>query len=266
VSRLLRKAREFGIVRIEVLASDAAEALGDELADRLGIRRAVVIAPTAMPPVFAALAAPTAELLASMHLQEGAVLALSWGRTICELVRRRLPPLPGVTFVPTVGGMAEHDAWFQANEIVRTAAVATGGLARFLHAPAMPSPSLRRSLNDDAAMRATLALWDRLDVAIVGIGAPPSAPGDCGPNHVAHRDPGPRVAVGHVSWRYFDLTGGDVTYAGEERLLAVTASSYGPPAPSWALPPAAPSPRPSWAPPGRGSSTYWLRRRTRRRG
>ncbi|WP_281039828.1 sugar-binding domain-containing protein, partial [Mesorhizobium sp. M4B.F.Ca.ET.172.01.1.1] len=47
-----------------------------------------------------------------------------------------------------------------------------GGTPRFIHAPYLPSSELREVFLRDAAIRDAVALWERTDVAIVGIGLP----------------------------------------------------------------------------------------------
>src|SRR5438105_1610119 len=181
VSRLLQQARELGMVRIEVRPPTQPQALAEELASRLGLARADVIPPTAEPVALSALRDPVGKLLSSLCVTRGSVLALGWGRTVHEIVRAGLPSLPGVTIVPATGGMDEAAVYFQPNEIVRLAAAGCGGVGRFLHAPAMVSAAMRESMTVDAAFQQTLALWDRIDVALVGIGAPPQAKCGYGP-------------------------------------------------------------------------------------
>lgn len=219
VSRLLAKARDLNIVRIEVRPPAPADGLADALAGLLGLRRAVVI-PARPGVALAALADPVTQVLAHLDLAPGSVVALGWGRTMAQVVAA-LPPLPEVVIVPTIGGLAEQDAAFQLNELVRQAAVASGGHARFLHAPAMPSPALRRSLEGDPAIREVLACWDRIGVALLGIGAPPASVQGA----AAHLPGGRGVladAVGDLSWRYFDLAGEPVHYPEERQLLGVS--------------------------------------------
>jgi len=220
VSRLLAKARDLQIVRIEVRPPAPADGLADALVEKLGLRGAVVV-PAAPGVALAALADPARRVLASLDLAPGSVLALGWGRAMMEVVTAGLPPLPEVVIVPTIGGMAENDASFQLNELVRRAAVASGGQASFLHAPAMPSPALRRSLERDPPIRAVLTCWDNISVAVVGVGGPPSTDG-----HARAHMPGGTGAlanaVGDISWHYFDLAGEPVRYPDEERLLGVS--------------------------------------------
>lgn len=220
VSRLLARARDLQIVRIEVRPPAPADGLADGLVDRLGLRGAMVV-PAAPGVALAALADPARRVLASLDLAPGSVLALGWGRAMVEVVAAGVPPLPGVVIVPTIGGMAEKDASFQLNELVRRAAVASGGQASFLHAPALPSPALRRSLERDPAMRAVLTCWDNISVAVVGVGGPPSTD-DHARAHLPGGTGALADAVGDVSWHYFDPAGEPVRYPEEERLLGVS--------------------------------------------
>ena len=219
VSRLLAKARDLQIVRIEVRPPAPADRLADAVAGTLGLRHAVVV-PAASGVALAALAGAATRVLASLDLAPGSVVALSWGRTMAQVVAA-LPPLLNAVIVPTIGGLAEQDASFQLNELVRRAAVASGGHAYFLHAPAMPSPALRRSLEGDPAIREVLACWDQISVALVGVGPTPSSI----QHNPAHLPGGRGVladAVGDISWRYFDLAGRPVHYPEERRLLGVS--------------------------------------------
>ena len=80
--------------------------------------------------------------------------------------------------MPAIAGFDEIDVRFQTNEIARRIADASGADVSFLHSPALPSAELRRSLLADPEVGRRLALWDRLEAALVGIGPPPRADGD----------------------------------------------------------------------------------------
>jgi DNA-binding transcriptional regulator LsrR (DeoR family) len=152
------------------------------------------------------------------------VLALGWGRALWELSGPRLPSLRDVHIVPAVGGMEETEPPFHGNEIARRAAEHSGAVAHLLHAPAMPNPTLREALLADPAIEAVVGLWERLDAAVVGIGAPPGQPQSYVPSYVATiaARRALRTAAGDIATRYFDLTGAAVAYPGEERLLGVS--------------------------------------------
>ena len=226
VSRMLQLAREQGIVRIEIRRpeSDGArspEQLADALRSALGLRRVVVVPPAPRGGV-QPLVAPALAEVAALGLRPGDALAVSWGRTVLELARaRRWPPLPGVLLVPAIAGFEERDARFQTNDIARRVADASGADLSLIHAPAVPSARLRRSLLADEDISGRLAVWDRLAAAVVGIG-PPLAEADTGPAHVMAAAGELRGAAGDVVSRYFDVEGRPVTFAGERLLLGVS--------------------------------------------
>ncbi len=226
VSRMLRLAREQGIVHIEIRAPQAApgrtpEQLADALRSALGLRRVVVVPPAPRGGV-QPLAAPALAEIAALGLRAGDALAVSWGRTVLEPTRaRRWPPLPGVLLVPAIAGFEERDARFQTNDIARRVADASGADVSLIHAPALPSARLRRSLLADEDISRRLAVWDRLAAAVVGVG-PPLAEADTGPAHVLAAAGELRGAAGDVVSRYFDAEGRPVTFAGERLLLGVS--------------------------------------------
>ena len=228
VSRMLQLARDRGIVHIEIrhpgpgaATARTPEQLGDALRSALGLRRVVVVPPARRGGV-QPLVAPALAEVAALGLGRGDALAVSWGRTVLELARaRRWPSLPGVLLVPAIAGFEERDARFQTNDIARRAADASGADVNLIHAPALPSARLRRSLLADEDISRRLAVWDRLSAALVGIG-PPLAEADTGPAHVMAAAGELRGAAGDVVSRYFDADGRPVPFAGEQRLLGVS--------------------------------------------
>lgn len=220
VSRLLRRARDEGIVRIEVRAPEKAADLAQTLRRALGLKRAgVVAAPEAT--VLAALAGPLGTMLREAAPPPGSVLALGWGRAVREAIRAGLPPLPGLITVPMTGGMQQAAPHFQINEFVRLAAEQIGGTPRFLHVPELPSAESRAAFLADGAIGDCIALWDRLALAIVGIGLPHRID----PVHAAAATQGERVlsdAAGDVIRHYFAADGTIIPWDGEERRIAVS--------------------------------------------
>jgi DNA-binding transcriptional regulator LsrR (DeoR family) len=222
VSRLLRQAREHDIVRVEIRPPSAVAELSVRLAAALGLRRAVVVPALAPGGGPQALVEPTLRELDRLGLGPGDVIAVSWGHTVWEVARaRRFPALRDVRLVPAIGGMDESDVRFQTNEIARRIAAASGADVSFLHAPALPSPGLRRSLLADPDTAARLALWDRLTAVLVGVGMPPSR-SETGSAHVIAHRAGLAGAVGDVVSRHFDLAGGAIGFPDEDRMLGVS--------------------------------------------
>ena len=222
VSRLLTRARSEGIVRIEVRDLVEPDVLGERLRDQLGLRQVQVIdAPAAALP--SALATPLARVLTDAGLGPNSVVAIGWGRAIRAVLEGGLPPLPGVQVVPATGGLQQHAPHFQINEFVRRAAGMFGGTPHFIHAPYLPSAAARDSFLSDPAIATSVALWDRIDVAILGVGLPPAlTPPEAS---VATASEQAIIgAAGDVIRHYIDVTGRIIPWDGESRMIAVAPS------------------------------------------
>lgn len=167
VSRLLARAREEGIVRFEVLPLAPKRDDNDhELADALALKQ-IIATDTARHPAFSV---AVGQLIKAADLPETPVVAIGWGRAVQGVVAHGLPSVPNAIVVPTIGGTNETQAHFQINEFVRTVAEQMDGIPHLLYAPARPGPDLYAQLIRDPQIASIIALWDRVDVAVTGVG------------------------------------------------------------------------------------------------
>jgi DNA-binding transcriptional regulator LsrR (DeoR family) len=220
VSRLLQKARAVGIVRIEVLDLTSPEEITLELVQALGLKKAAII-DTPPANVLGALAEPLGNLLKDALLGNGSIIGFGWGRAIREIVLAGLPRIAGVITVPLNGGMQQAAPHFQINEFVRQAADQLGGTPRFLHAPYLSSAELREAFLNDPSVSETIELWDRMDVAIVGIGLPHAI----NPPEASAATPSEQAlnqAAGDVIRHYVDVKGNILSWDGEGRMIAAS--------------------------------------------
>lgn len=220
ISRLLKRAREEGIVRIEVRDLVGPDDLARDLERALGLKRAVV-AEVPEVNVVTSLAGAVSGCLGDAGLKPGSVVAIGWGRAVRDIIQGGLQKFPGVITVPANGGMQETADHFQINEFVRLAAEQMGGTPRFLHAPYLPSSALREAFLSDPSIRETIALWERADAALVGIGLPHMSPtpGQLG---VTADERQLTNAAGDVIRHYFDTHGQLVSWNGADRLIALS--------------------------------------------
>lgn len=220
ISRLLQRARAEGIVRIEVLDLATPEGIVTQLIEGLGLRDAAVIE-TPAAGALTALAAPLGALIKQAELTAGSVVAIGWGRAIREVIQAGLPRIPGVLTVAATGGMQQQAPHFQINEFVRLAAEEFGGTPHFIHAPYLPSSELREVFLGDATIRDSVALWDRTEVAIVGIGLPHAI----NPPEASAATLSEQAlfhAAGDVIRHYFDAEGNLIPWEGESRMIAMS--------------------------------------------
>jgi DNA-binding transcriptional regulator LsrR (DeoR family) len=222
VSRLLDRARDVGIVRIEVIPPDRDPNVESNLRDGLALAAVHVAAGTASAADPGALVAEYVErALDDAKLRAGDAVLVSWGRAVYSLARSLVKPRPGLLVAPGLGGSGEDKPWFQPNEIVRTLAAGIDGTPRFLHAPAFASPSLKRSLQRESTIKDTLDLWATAKVALVGIGNWPKDP-EIAAAGFPTDDPAFARATGDVAARFFTEDGTPVPYRAEPRLLGIS--------------------------------------------
>lgn len=222
ISRLLQRARTEGVVRIEIRDLVDNDVLRDRLAAALGLKRvAVTDAPAA--GVLEALAEPLGAMLKDAGLGAGSVLAIGWGRAVRAVMQTGLPAIPGIITVPATGGMQQHAPHFQVNEFVRLAAEHLSGEPHFIHAPYLPSAETRAAFLADPVIAGSVALWDRLDAAIVGVGLPHAVNAP----EASAATPSEQSlvsAAGDVIRHYFDSEGRLIQWEGEGRMIAASAA------------------------------------------
>jgi len=222
VSRLLARAREVGIVQIAIVPPKADTTLAPALCDGLGLQSVHIAGGVADPadpgPV---LSDQLDAALAEADLHAGDVFLVSWGRAVYSLARCERKPRPGVLVVPSLGGNHGDRPWFQPNEVAGLWASALQGIPRYLHAPAIVSPGLLRSLLAEPGIRSTLDLWDRAKVSLVGIGAWPKPDPSYAAAGFPTDDPALASAAGDVAGRSFTEDGEIVPFAGDAALLAI---------------------------------------------
>lgn len=221
VSRLLRRAREEGVVRIEIQSLAPRDDLSRDLQIALNLK-SVALADGSSTSPLTEIADPLSSLLQA-NLKNGSILAIGWGRAVREVVRTGLPRVPGVTVVPATGGMQQPAPHFQINEFVRLAAEQMGGEPRFIHAPSLMAPETRKAFLGDPAIKNDLALWNRVDVALVGVGMSHAVD----PVHAAAATATERAiedAAGDVIRHYFNARGKILKWVGADNLVGISVS------------------------------------------
>lgn len=174
ISRLLRRSRAAGVVRIDVVHPNGRlHQVARELEKIFHLRDALVV------PTRSESAAATRQALgqaATRYLERllkgGEHIGISWGTTLAALVDQVRPRRLSPMVVPLVGGLGQVTPGIHANDLARRLAAAYHGRVRLLHAPAVVAhQSVRDALLSDPAIRAVLELGRTVEVALVGIGA-----------------------------------------------------------------------------------------------
>jgi DNA-binding transcriptional regulator LsrR (DeoR family) len=173
VSRMLKRAREEGVVEIRILDGvAAASTVAEALQRRFGLRE-VHLAPTLSGPedlTRRSVGRLAAQVLRS-NVRDGAIVGVGDGASMSALADGLVPPSTPIAcvVVPLNGGY-----WYAGPhaEPFRRVGELFGATAMGLPAPGIVNePQTKTSLYAHGAVRSIVALWTRLDVAIFGIGS-----------------------------------------------------------------------------------------------
>jgi DNA-binding transcriptional regulator LsrR (DeoR family) len=227
VSRLLKRARAEGIVEIRIVDTTAVDnPAGDALRRRYGLDQ-VHLAPTIAGPedLTRRMVGRLAAEVLRVAVRPGTTVGIGDGASIlatADALEEAATPV-AVTVVPLCGGFWSTG---QEREPYRRIAEALGGQVRGLMAPGLVDDAATRSaLVAHAGIRAIAELWDRLDVALFGIGGPAWTVSLVG--EAVERQLEAAEAVGEVLVAPFDLDGRFVCPALRERVIAFDARNLG---------------------------------------
>ena len=174
VSKLLTKAREVGIVHIEIRAGEDGE---QNLLERLQLRYKLnggLVLPAGRVPWEQVARYLAAETSADKYLGVG------WGYTLGEALssveKGRLHGQTGLVY-PLIGKAHFPNKGYHPDELVRLWAAASGRDACLMGCTAFPATEEERDeLEKGAGFRQLQGLWMQSDAAIVGISDYPSVP------------------------------------------------------------------------------------------
>ena len=215
VSRYLKRARDEGIVHVEIRPPRRPDIdLGRALAERYGLSR-VVVAPTTAGDSEdgeEALAATAAGFVDGL-LRNGMHLGISWGRTLADLVRHLRPgAVSDLAIAQLAGGVEDPSPGIQGHELVRRLAeLYPDSRVHYLHAPAIVgSDAAGAALAADRIVEAALEAGRTSELAIVGIGEMDDTATLMRGGHVGPTDWARLMsagAVGNVNTCFFDARG-----------------------------------------------------------
>ncbi|MCX5568005.1 sugar-binding transcriptional regulator [Kaistia nematophila] len=173
VSRLLRDARETGIVRIAIVPrAQRLPALESRLQTAFGLREAIVVPSMGDGDVAQdAVAQAAGQYLAGLSPRPGLV-GVSWGRTMASVAHWLAPGWnDGVRVVLMNGATNLKSATLKTNTVAERFAEAGNGTATLLPVPAIVGRAETRSVIEaDPVIASVLKLADEAPVACFGLG------------------------------------------------------------------------------------------------
>ncbi|MBB6451111.1 DNA-binding transcriptional regulator LsrR (DeoR family) [Geomicrobium halophilum] len=230
ITRMLQKAREEGIVRIEVVESNRVKVdLERRLKEKFGSIQEFIVVPVNAESTrssrLKAVGNVAISLLDSI-LKEGDNVGLAWGETMgtmANLIERKRKI--DADFVPIVGGPGKMRVEHHVNTIAYNFAKAYHSRAHYIDSAAIvQSKETRDEIMGSEYMRDVLKLWDKLTVAIIGIGAPIRSSNlvwagflENGEDQMLEKD----KAVGDIGSRFYNIDGLETTASLQERTIAI---------------------------------------------
>jgi len=238
VSRLLARAREAGILRVQVVPPHGVHAdVEDELQRRLGLVDAVVV--DAAPPgadLAADLGLRAADYLQATLGVEGSIGVSSWSATLLGAATSMgassaTKSTQTRSVVQLVGGHGDPQVQAQAVRLVTLLAQATRSEPVTLPAPGiLGSAPARDALMADPALAPIISAWSQVTVALVGIGSlePSALVRDSGNawSPADGRELASAGAVGDICFRFFDSSGEPVASALDARVVGISLDDF----------------------------------------
>jgi len=226
VSRYLKRARDEGIVHVEILRPRSLQGdLALELAAAFGLKKAVVVTGGAGPVITESVARAAADYVNS-RLMNGMRLGLSWGRMLSAAIHK-LPAgtVSGLDVSLLHGGVGRGGPSIQGHELARhLASLHPHSRVHYLHAPVLvDSPDIKTAMLRDRSIRAALESAASSEVALVGIGTLDDSAPLIRDHHISPRDRKRLLdsgAVGDMSTRFFNA-GGEPVHVLDDRLIAI---------------------------------------------
>ncbi|WP_168626749.1 sugar-binding transcriptional regulator [Cryobacterium sp. BB307] len=224
VGRLLTRARESGIVRIEIVHPRARRlGLERDLRERFGLKDAVIIPESADARADVAQAA--SDYLSALRPVPG-TLGVSWGRTLDDIAER-LPNgwARGVHVVQINGGVSLNRRASTAATTAATIAQKSSGEATLLPSPAiLERLETKRAIEADRTVAGVLELARRASVYLFSAGVADASSVLVESGYLTADDVAELVrrgAVGDVVGRYIDANGNPVDPGLNERTVGL---------------------------------------------
>ena len=175
VSRLLQRARDKGIIRIEIFdPTEHGTLLEEKLKKKFGLKKVIVVPnDNEETQIIKKRLGRAAVTLLDRLVKEGIILGVSWGTTMQEVARQvRRKPVKDMIVVQLNGGISRAEYDTHATEIAQKISEKYRAIPFLLPLPAVvDSADLKRAIISDRNISRTLNLARKSKVAIFTIGS-----------------------------------------------------------------------------------------------
>ncbi|WP_242841136.1 sugar-binding transcriptional regulator [Clostridium akagii] len=215
ISRLLKKAKEEGIVNITIKSEfNGCFQLEEAMEKRFGLKETCIVPSETMQThdiKSQILGFAAAEYLKRIA-KDGDIIGFSWGTTLASL-SRALTDCKAISanIVPLVGGFSDIDSENHVSAIVSKVALAFKVKAHYLYAPAITSDkAIKAAVIQDDNYKNISQLWKKVNKAFVGIGSRHKSSNLVWSNEYKSKDTTDiknSKAVGEICSRFYDVKG-----------------------------------------------------------
>ncbi|HLR35143.1 MAG TPA: sugar-binding transcriptional regulator [Tissierellales bacterium] len=172
VNRLLKKAREKGIVKIQIADVEKYDfELETKLEEKFNLKESVVTFSIDDENVTLDLGIAGAKYLEEL-VEKGDMIGVTWGRTLSEVAMRLSDHKDyEMPVVQLVGGMNIAYTALKPDEITRTIAEKFGGTPYLLYSPAsVENKETKDAIMSDNSIKKTFNMMEKCNIIVVGIG------------------------------------------------------------------------------------------------
>lgn len=172
ISKLLKKAEDYGIVKIDVATYSAGvKEVEQKLIEKYHLKNAKVVKTTNKDQSLIYCGRAASNYLISV-IRRNDRIGIFWGTTLAAMVQQFIPlEFPNVTVIPLVGGIGTNPALL-CNQIAMNLAQALGAKCHPLHSPGFVAGKEERDLLlRDPTIRTAIDISENVDIAIFGMGA-----------------------------------------------------------------------------------------------
>lgn len=231
VSRLLKQAREQGIVQITVVSpEDNFVEMETALENKYGLKEVLLIEVDSHMPDQIVKRQIGSAAAGYLHrtVSEGDILGVTWGTTLQAMVDAMQPkPINNVHIVQALGGVGPPEAKAHAADISRRLSQLLNGGLTLLPAPGIVgSVQAKEVLLADRQVKNALDFFPKINTLFVGLGALDTNP-VLGKDQIdippeMHKEIIKKGAIGDIALRFYDLKGTEVDTPLKELVIGIS--------------------------------------------
>lgn len=227
ISRMLKEARELGIVEISIKEPWERDLdLEKQIQDRYCVKniRVVTSKESTKEQVMGRLSEVSAYYLDSI-VKKDTVVGISWGNTLYHIVKyidannkKNIP----ITVVPIMGASNVKRPERDTMDLAKDLASAYGGTYRYIYAPLfVHSKELKNSLIEDVTIKESIHLAKNADVILTSVGSIEYKTWENYLGETTFQALGKQGAVGHIGGHFYNIEGKEIYTKLAERMIGI---------------------------------------------